>query len=90
MAHPPFLILEAGINHNGDLDLALEMVRVARELNADAIKFQTFKAAEFVGDPTLTYTYTSQGREVTEPMRAMFERCEFTEEQWRLYAALRY
>ncbi len=47
--HPPFLIAEAGINHNGDVSLALEMIRAAKSAAADAIKFQTFKAVEFVG-----------------------------------------
>lgn len=39
-----FIIAEAGVNHNGDLDRALEMVDVARAAGADAIKFQTFTA----------------------------------------------
>lgn len=81
--HPPFIIAEAGINHNGELDKALRMVEVARDVGADAIKFQTFKATEFVGDPTQTYTYQSQGQTVTESMLAMFQRYEFTPEEWR-------
>ena len=79
---PPFIILEAGINHNGQLDLAREMIRVAKRAGADAIKFQTFKAEEFVGDPDLTFTYKSQGKEVTESMLAMFRRYEFSRDEW--------
>lgn len=40
-----FVIAEAGVNHNGDLARALEMIDVAAEAGADAIKFQTFRAA---------------------------------------------
>jgi len=80
--YPPFVILEVGINHNGELDKALAMIRVAREAGADAIKFQTFRADEFVGDPDLMFTYRSQGREVTESMLEMFRRYEFTRDEW--------
>ena len=78
----PFTILEAGINHNGQMPLALEMIHVAKQAGADAIKFQTFRADEFVGDPTLTFTYQSQGKQVTESMLEMFRRYEFQREQW--------
>lgn len=81
-AHAPFIVAEAGINHNGDLAKALEMVRVAREAGADAIKFQTFKAEEFVGDPKQSFTYRSQGQEVTESMLAMFRRYELPRNAW--------
>jgi N,N'-diacetyllegionaminate synthase len=79
---PPFIVAEAGINHNGELEKAFEMIMVAKEGNVDAIKFQTFKAKEFVGDPNLKYTYLSQGKEVTEPMLEMFERYEFSKDEW--------
>jgi len=43
-----FVIAEAGVNHNGDSDLAMQMVDVASEAGADAIKFQTFDAKALV------------------------------------------
>ena len=79
----PFIIAEAGINHNGDLALAKEMVLAAKESNVDAVKFQTFRAKDFIRDRLVTYTYRSQGKEITEPIIDMFERCEFTMREWR-------
>ena len=38
-----FIIAEAGVNHNGDLELAKKLIDVAVEAGADAVKFQTFK-----------------------------------------------
>ncbi len=39
-----FIIAEAGVNHNGDQDMAFRLVDAAAEAGADAVKFQTFKA----------------------------------------------
>ena len=41
-----FFIAEAGVNHNGDIGLAKELIDIASESGADAVKFQTFKASE--------------------------------------------
>lgn len=79
----PFIIAEAGINHNGELSTALKMIEVAKNAGVDAIKFQTFKASEFNIDDKASYTYKSQGREVTESMLEMFQRYEFSADEWR-------
>ena len=78
----PFIIAEAGINHNGDIKKAKEMIVVAKKSGADAVKFQTYHAEEFVQDDKVTYTYESQGKEVTESMLKMFKRCEFSKDEW--------
>jgi sialic acid synthase SpsE len=80
----PFIIAEAGINHNGELEKAFAMINAAKEAGADAVKFQTFKAEEFITDPDLPYTYVSQGKEITESMLKMFKRYEFNREEWYL------
>ena len=83
----PFIIAEAGINHNGDCERALRMVDLAKEVGADCIKFQTFHAPDFIADPQLTYSYYSQGKAITESMMAMFERCEFSKDDWKRIVA---
>jgi len=40
----PFIIAEAGVNHNGKLNIALKLIDIAAKSGADAIKFQTFRA----------------------------------------------
>ena len=43
-SHPAFVIAEAGVNHNGDMELGQRLIREAKESGADAIKFQSYKA----------------------------------------------
>ena len=78
----PFIIAEAGINHNGSIDLAYDMIETAYISGADAIKFQTFKAEEFVSNEDQLYTYKSKGQEITESMLEMFKRYEFAPDEW--------
>ncbi len=78
----PFIIAEAGINHNGEIANALKMIDVAKTAGADAIKFQTFEASGIIIDSSLTFTYKSQGKEITESMFEMYKRCEFSKTEW--------
>lgn len=59
MAHyrPCYVIAEAGVNHNGSEAIAKEMINVAVDAGADAIKFQTFKADKLVTNSADTATY---------------------------------
>jgi len=43
-----FIIAEAGVNHNGSLEIAKELIDVAVDAGADVVKFQTFKAKNIV------------------------------------------
>lgn len=53
-----FIIAEAGINHNGDIDLAKKMVESAKECGADAIKFQSFSAESLLSNEAISSSHT--------------------------------
>jgi N,N'-diacetyllegionaminate synthase len=55
-----FIIAEAGVNHNGDIGLALKMISAAKKCGADAVKFQSFRA-EFMCVRTLQETKRVEG-----------------------------
>ena len=46
--HNVFIIAEAGVNHNGSVDLAKKLIDVAKDAGADAVKFQTFRAEKVI------------------------------------------
>ena len=50
-----FVIAEAGVNHNGDVELAKKLVDIAAESGADAVKFQTFKTENLVTKTSAQY-----------------------------------
>jgi len=58
--NPPFIIAEAGSNHNGKLRLAKKMVYEAKIAGADAIKFQTFKASDFLLETSPNFKIVSK------------------------------
>jgi N,N'-diacetyllegionaminate synthase len=62
---PTFIIAEAGINHNGDSELAFLMIDKAAQAGADAVKFQTYKTEDLVakGNP---YYEIFRGAEISE------------------------
>jgi N,N'-diacetyllegionaminate synthase len=45
---PVLIIAEAGVNHNGDLTIARQLIDVAAAANADVVKFQTYKTENIV------------------------------------------
>lgn len=52
---PCFIIAEAGLNHNGDLELAKKLIEKAAEVGADAIKFQSYHTENFVSKSSKYY-----------------------------------
>ncbi|QFU05538.1 N,N'-diacetyllegionaminic acid synthase [Pseudoalteromonas sp. THAF3] len=74
------IIAEAGVNHNGDEHLALELVRQAHVAGADIVKFQTFKAAEIVTQDAAQARYQSENIGKQESQFAMLQRLELSYE----------
>jgi N,N'-diacetyllegionaminate synthase len=73
---PVFIIAEAGVNHNGDLQLAKQLVDVAAEAGADAVKFQTFKAETLVSLDAPKAAYQKQTTAADESQFAMIKKLE--------------
>jgi len=48
--HPTYFIADIAANHDGDLDRAIQLIRLAKEAGADAAKFQNFRAPKIVSD----------------------------------------
>jgi N-acetylneuraminate synthase len=76
MSRHVYVIAEAGVNHNGSLDLAKRLVDVAAAAGADAVKFQTFKADNMVSRaaPKAEYQMANTGGQ--ESQHDMIKRLE--------------
>ena len=79
MSNKTLIIAEAGVNHNGDISLAKQLVDVAAEAGADMVKFQTFNASRQVTRSAKKANYQSQATGSTESQYEMLSRLELTE-----------
>lgn len=71
-----FVIAEAGVNHNGDLDLAKQLIDVATKSRADAVKFQTFKPESLVTATAPKADYQLKTTESSESHLEMLKKLE--------------
>jgi N-acetylneuraminate synthase len=73
---PCFLIAEAGVNHNGDLEMAKELINVAVTAGADAVKFQTFKTENIVLSDVGKASHQKRTTRVDETQADMLRKLE--------------
>lgn len=71
-----FIIAEAGVNHNGDLELAKKLIDVAVAAGADAVKFQTFRAELLVTKTATQADYQTRNIGKAESQFDMLKRLE--------------
>ena len=77
------IIAEAGVNHNGDLDLARQLVDVAANAGADMVKFQTFSADRLATAEARKADYQVDTTGAGESQHAMLRRLELSPDMHR-------
>jgi N,N'-diacetyllegionaminate synthase len=77
------IIAEAGVNHNGDIEVAKEMIDLAVEVGVDIVKFQTFKAENLVTKDTGMASYQVENIGKADSQLAMLKKLELGYEQFK-------
>ncbi len=78
MAHT-IIIAEAGVNHNGSMELAKKLIDVAAEAGSDYVKFQTFKAAKIASKSAVKAAYQQQTTAAGESQLDMLRKLELSD-----------
>jgi N,N'-diacetyllegionaminate synthase len=73
------IIAEAGVNHNGDINMAKKLIDIAAQAGADLVKFQTFSADRLVTQSAAKAEYQSLATNSTESQHEMLRKLELTE-----------
>ena len=78
---PTFVIAEAGVNHGGDMEIAKKLIDLAVDANADAVKFQTFKAEHLILKDVQKAPYQKNTTDAIETQFDMLKKLEVSREQ---------
>jgi len=75
-----YIIVEAGVNHNGDLQIAKQLVHAAHEAGADAVKFQTFRTKDLVTESAKRASYQRENTGSDASQADMLRKLELSED----------
>lgn len=82
--HPCFIIAEAGVNHDGDVEKAKKLIDIAVDSGADAVKFQTFVGETLASKDAQLATYHKKGSvSENENLKQLLKRLELNKEDHR-------
>ena len=84
MSKHVYIIAEAGVNHNGRLDLALQLCDAAKEAGVDAIKFQTWKTELIISKNTEMADYQKKNLGNDDSQYDMLKKLELSYDNFRL------
>jgi N-acetylneuraminate synthase/N,N'-diacetyllegionaminate synthase len=80
---PCFIVAEAGVNHNGDINLAKKLIDAAKKAKADAVKFQIFKAEKLATKYAEKAKYQTKTTNENKSQLAMLKQLELNDEDFR-------
>jgi len=84
---PVYIIAEAGVNHGGDINIAMQLIDIASEAGADAVKFQAFRTEHLILDHVEKAAYQKVTTESKESQSEMLRKLELKNEQYSILKA---